>query len=80
MSQPPCTFPSMSTPGRQRAEAHIRRSATRGENPWAALDAYSRQGGRIRWNDWFSLWKQISRQTGADERSGAVGGRHPQAS
>jgi extradiol dioxygenase family protein len=54
----------LSTTSRQRAEASIRRAVSQDVGPWAALDAYRHRGGRIRWDDWFQLWKQIA-QTAA---------------
>jgi hypothetical protein len=59
----------LSTSSRQRAEAYIRRALTAGHNPWSALDAYRRRGGRIRWNDWFPIWNRIAKETaGQDQR------------
>jgi len=54
-----------------RAETCIRRAVLHGDGPWAALDAYRRRGGHIRWDDWFRLWKQVA------QRTATHGERHP---
>ena len=61
MSHPPDTVTAMVSPsGRHRAESHIRRALTAGHNPWEALDTYRDRGGRIRWDDWFRLWRRLA--------------------
>jgi Kef-type K+ transport system membrane component KefB len=45
------------------AEEYIRQAVFDGHHAWSALDAYRRQGGRIRWNDWFLLWNRIAEDT-----------------
>lgn len=50
----------LATRRRRHAEGYIKWETAAGRNPWSALDAYRRRGGRIDWDDWFRVWNDIT--------------------
>jgi len=69
----------ISSSSRQRAQTAIRQAVTSGQGPWPALEAYRRRGGRIRWDDWFHLWRQIAQPPAlhGERHPGRRGQRRP---